>query len=254
MKVAGRDRQTRRWDPFGVHVEPLSLAQTVARCKALVEKGVAAHHVALNAGKVVLMADQPRLLEAVRRCDLVSADGQSIVWVSRLLGRRLPERVAGIDLMESLLKECESNAWPVYFLGATAEVLQTFCDVVKIRYPSLPIAGRHHGFFTDDARVADGIARSGARLLFIAMPSPRKELFVSEQSERLGALFTMGVGGSFDVWAGLTRRAPLWMQHCGLEWFYRFLQEPSRMWRRYLIGNCRFAILAIREMVSGRSA
>jgi len=156
--------------------------------------------------------------------------------------------------MGALLVECERHGWPVFFLGATTEALHAFSEVVRRRHPSLLIAGMHHGYFQDDEAMAEAIARSGARLLFIAMPSPRKELFVSEQATRLGPLFTMGVGGSFDVWAGLTGRAPLWMQRCGLEWLYRFWQEPTRMWRRYLIGNCRFAVLALREWVSDRSA
>lgn len=239
---------------FGVPVKALSMEQTVARCAEMVRAGVSAHHVALNAGKVVLMNDQPLLLEAIRRCDLVSPDGQSIVWASRLLGRRLPERVAGIDLMERLLGEAERLGWPVYFLGATPAVLASFERVARARYPALAIAGCHHGYFDDDGAMATAIAESGARLLFVAMPSPRKEFFIAQQADRLGPIFTMGVGGSFDVWAGLTRRAPVWMQRAGLEWFYRFLQEPRRMWRRYLVGNCRFALLVFREARSPRNA
>jgi len=232
---------------FGVPVAALTMEETVARCAHMVRAGVAAHHVVINAAKVVLMKDQPRLREAIARCDLISADGQPIVWASRLFGRALPERVAGIDLMERLLAESERAGWPVFFLGATADVLEAFQASVRGRFPGIVVAGGHHGYFQDDAAVADTIRRYGAKLLFVAMPSPRKEFFIAEQGDRLGPLFTMGVGGSFDVWAGRTRRAPLWMQRAGLEWFHRFLQEPRRMWRRYLVGNLRFALILMRE-------
>src|SRR5262245_50395909 len=103
---------------LGVHIDPLTMEETVARCSGFVRRGIPAHHVCINAGKAVLMADQPRLLEVVRNCDLISADGQAVVWASALLGNRLPERVAGIDLMGRLLEEASREGWPVFFLGA----------------------------------------------------------------------------------------------------------------------------------------
>jgi len=232
---------------FGVPVAALTMEETVAVCAELVRSARPAHHVVVNAAKVVLMKDQPRLREAIERCDLVSADGQPIVWASRVFRRPVPERVAGIDLMERLLAESERQAWPVFFLGATPDVLGAFESEVRRRFPRIVVAGRHHGYFQDDGAIADAIRGSGARLLFVAMPSPRKEFFIASQGARLGPLFTMGVGGSFDVWAGRTRRAPVWMQRAGLEWFHRFLQEPVRMWRRYLVGNLRFALIFLRE-------
>jgi len=170
-----------------------------------------------------------------------------VVWASRWLGRPLPERVAGIDLMERLLAACESLGLPVYFLGAREEVVQEFGRVCLRRFPGLTVSGMHDGYFSDDEAVARQIAASGARVLFVAMPSPRKELFVTTQAEALGEVFAMGVGGSFDVWTGLTTRAPEWMQTAGLEWLFRVAQEPRRMWRRYLFGNVRFLQLTLRE-------
>jgi len=111
------------------------------------------------------------------------------------------------------------------------------------------VAGAHDGFFdeAEDAALCAEIAGLRPQLLFVGMPSPRKEHWLAANLERLGVPFAMGVGGSFDVLAGLTRRAPLWMQRAGLEWFYRFAQEPRRMWRRYLIGNARFLAIVARE-------
>jgi N-acetylglucosaminyldiphosphoundecaprenol N-acetyl-beta-D-mannosaminyltransferase len=112
-------------------------------------------------------------------------------------------------------------------------------------HPDLPIAGYHHGYFWDnEQRVVDEIASSGARLLFVAISSPRKEKFIHKWQRALGVQFVMGIGGALDVMAGRFSRAPVWMQDLGLEWFYRFAQEPRRLWRRYLIGNSAF-ILAV---------
>jgi len=211
-------------------------------------------HVVINAGKVVMMEDVAGLREIVASCDLVNADGQSIVWAGRLLGLEVPERVAGIDLMHRLLDEAEGKAWPVFFLGAKPDVLEACVRTLQEKHPRLTVAGFHDGYFNDDAGVARLVCDSGARLLFVGMSSPRKETFLAEHLEEMGPVFAMGVGGSFDVVAGLTTRAPRWMQKAGLEWFYRLVQEPQRMWRRYLVGNVRFARIVLRDCLFRRRA
>ena len=221
--------------------------ETVSRCLELIAEKRPVQHVVLNASKVVLLADDDRLRDIVASCDLVGIDGQSVVWAGRLLGVAVPERVAGFDLMLRLLEESRDRSLPVYFLGAKPDVLERFLSVVRERYPGLDIRGYRDGYFDDDGAVADEIAASGARLLFVGITSPRKEYFVSSRLHQLGPVFVMGVGGSFDIVAGITKRAPTWMQRAGLEWFYRLLSEPRRMWRRYLIGNARFIALTFRE-------
>jgi N-acetylglucosaminyldiphosphoundecaprenol N-acetyl-beta-D-mannosaminyltransferase len=238
---------TARSQIFGVSIDTRTMDQTVERCRRLIEARHPTHHVSLNAGKVVLMQDQPGLRAIVSSSDLVSADGMSIVWGARFLGHPVPERVAGIDLMARLLELAESEQWPVYFHGARPAALSRFLEVVRQRHPTLRIAGSSDGYSFEGRRVAESIARSGARLLFVGISSPLKERFLAEYLPNMGEIFAMGVGGSFDVWAGVTRRAPEWMQRVGLEWFYRFLQEPRRMWRRYVFGNARFAWLLLQE-------
>lgn len=231
---------------FGVPVDLLTIDETVARCDELIEQRRPVQHAFINAAETVMMVDVPGFRETLAACDIVNADGQSIIWAARLLGVALPGRVAGPDLMERLLELAEHKGYPVYFLGAKAEVLVDFEAAVMKLHPRLAIAGRHHGYFDDDEAVADQIHDSGARLLFVAISSPRKEFFLSRNLERIGPLFAMGVGGSFDLVAGRLRRAPRWMQDAGLEWFFRLIQEPRRMWKRYLIGNARFLGLTLR--------
>ena len=234
-------------------LDPLTMDETVQRCRELIGESRPVQHVVLNAGKCVLMRDEPDVRDIVARCEVVNADGQSVVWAARFLGLGVPERVAGIDLMGRLIALCEREGWPVYFLGAKDEVLAAFEAEALRRHPRLRVAGRRNGYFRADQEVeiAETIRASGARLLLVGISSPMKERFLARNMERLGPLLAMGVGGSFDVWAGKATRAPLWMQRAGLEWFHRFAQEPRRMWKRYLVGNLRFAWIVIRARVSG---
>lgn len=239
---------------FGCDVACLTLEQTVSRIVGLVELGQVTQHISLNVLKVSLMRDDPELAATISRCGLVSADGQSIVWAGRLLGVPVPERVAGIDLMMRLLGEAERRAWRVYFLGARDEVLSELIARLRDRYPGLVIAGSRNGYFSRDEEhgVVTAIAEAGAHLLFVGMPSPKKEDFVARNLAAFGVHFAMGVGGAFDVEAGRTRRAPGWVRHAGLEWLYRVGQEPRRMCWRYLVGNARFALACARELSVAR--
>ena len=239
-----------RIDFLGFPLDALTMEETVGRCIELVESRGAHQHVVLNAAKVVQAADDPELARIIRSCSLVSADGQSVVWGARALGLRVPERVTGIDLMERLLDVAERRAWPVYLLGARPEVNEQFAGIVASRHPRIVIAGRGDGYFRDDAAAAAAVRASGARVLFVAMPSPRKERFLAERLAELGPVLAMGVGGSFDVWTGRTSRAPRVLREAGLEWAYRLVQEPRRMWRRYLVGNARFVALIVKARMT----
>ncbi|GGV59120.1 UDP-N-acetyl-D-mannosamine transferase [Streptomyces griseoloalbus] len=236
---------------FGIELDPLTMDQTVERCLAAVRDGGQLEIGVVNAAKLVTMRRDPRLAEAVAGCDLVLADGQAVVWAGRILRAPLPERVAGIDLFLRLLAEAESAGMSVYFLGARQEVLQEMLRRVADRYPGLKVAGSRHGYFDDSEQeaIADSIARSGAQMLFLGMTSPKKEIFTAAYGARTGARVVHGVGGSFDIVAGVTRRAPESWQRRGLEWLYRALQEPRRLGRRYLTTNAAFALMTARERI-----
>jgi N-acetylglucosaminyldiphosphoundecaprenol N-acetyl-beta-D-mannosaminyltransferase len=197
------------------------------------------------------MRRDPDLRAAVAGCDLVLADGQSVVWASRLLRTPLPERVAGIDLFLRLLAEAEQRGLTVYLLGARPDVLRRTVAELKRRFPRLRIVGSRDGYYAEAEApaVADAIAASGADLLFLGMTSPRKERFVADYGRRTGASVVHGVGGSFDVVAGVVRRAPVAWQRAGCEWLYRALQEPRRLGGRYLTTNAVFAALGLRDLV-----
>jgi N-acetylglucosaminyldiphosphoundecaprenol N-acetyl-beta-D-mannosaminyltransferase len=229
------------------------MADAVARCTSAVAHGGYLSVGMLNAAKFVSMRRDHRLARAVTGCGMVLADGQSVVWASRLLGASLPERVAGIDLFTELLSESARQSFRVYFLGARKDVLARMLAEVRRRHPGLTVAGARDGYFRaeEEREVAAEIRRAGAHLVFLGMTSPKKELFVSRWGRATGANVVHGVGGSFDVLAGATRRAPGWCQAYGLEWLYRVMQEPGRLGRRYLTTNTAFIALVARELMRG---
>src|SRR3954451_9050564 len=239
---------------LGCAIDRVDMAGALDRCEQIVDAGAFGQHMAVNAAKLVAMRDDRGLRDVVCRSELVTADGQAVVWASRVLGDPLPTRVAGIDLMLELFGRAEERGWGVFVLGARAEVLDRALDRIRSWHPRLRIAGYRDGYFgaDEEAAVAAQIRDSGAQILFVAMSSPRKEDFLGDHGPSLGVPFAMGVGGAIDVVAGETRRAPRWMQRTGLEWLFRLLQEPRRMFRRYLTTNVRFLWLVVRERLGRR--
>lgn len=238
-------RRIRVVDVLGVPVHALTMGEAVELCSLAIARRERLLVGVVNAAKIVNMRRSAGLDDSVRMADVVLADGMAVVWAARLLGRRLPERVAGIDLMHALLARGSERGWRFYCLGATQEVLDKAALAIAQRYPGAVIAGRHHGYFTqaDEARVADDIAQARPDVLLVAMTSPKKEEFQARWAEHMAVPVCHGVGGSFDVLAGKVKRAPRLLQRLGLEWFYRVWQEPGRLWKRYLVTNCLFCWL-----------
>jgi N-acetylglucosaminyldiphosphoundecaprenol N-acetyl-beta-D-mannosaminyltransferase len=248
--MSGHLAQPRR-EVLGTGMDPLTMAEAVTQCTRAVAGSGYLSVGMLNAAKVVAMRRDPQLARAVTGCGMVLADGQSVVWASRLLGARLPERVAGIDLFTELLAESERRSFRVYFLGARRDVLDRMLAEVSRRYPGLAVAGARDGYFGagEEGDIAADIRRSAAQVLFLGMTSPKKELFTSCWGQATGANVVHGVGGAFDILAGVTKRAPGRWQSLGLEWLYRVWQEPGRLGRRYLTTNTAFIALVMRELV-----
>jgi N-acetylglucosaminyldiphosphoundecaprenol N-acetyl-beta-D-mannosaminyltransferase len=244
---------SRRARVLGCEIDRLGMQATVERIDRIIADRRFAQHVAINAAKIVAMREDHRLERIVARCELVSADGQSVVWASRILKDPLPARVAGIDLMQELLVLAERRGYRVFILGSAADVLPRALQRIRERHPRLAIAGARHGYFSDadDAAVAAGIAAHRPDIVFVAMPSPRKEYWLGQYGRQLGAPFVMGVGGSVDVLAGQVRRAPVVMQRLGLEWLFRVVQEPRRLFGRYLSTNTRFVLYVLWDLVAG---
>jgi len=230
-------------------VDVLTMEATLDRINGSIVKKQRLRHVVVNAAKLVNMQKDKELYDSVVTCDLINADGQSVVWASRFLGKPLPTRVAGIDLMEQLVALAHNKGYKIFLLGAKEATVKKVVDIYASKYSPKLIAGYHNGYFSqaEEPKIAEKISKSKADMLFVAISSPKKEIFLKKYESLIDIPFVMGVGGSFDVISGITKRAPLWMQNVGLEWFYRFLQEPGRMWKRYLITNSLFIFYVFRE-------
>ncbi|MGL6314536.1 WecB/TagA/CpsF family glycosyltransferase [Vibrio sp. WXL103] len=225
-----------------------SMGETVSQIESAVLDGSFTQHVVVNVAKLVNMQKDPQLAQSVTECDLINIDGMGVVWGARFCGHDVPERVAGVDLFHNLVAMSAERSLPIFLLGAEEEVVAKTAQTLSQQHPDLVVAGYHHGYFWDNEQaVVDKIHRSGAKLLFVAITSPKKENFINQWKDQLGVNFVMGVGGTFDVVAGKVTRAPLWMQNAGLEWLYRVIQEPRRMWKRYLVTNTTFAWLLLKE-------
>ena len=235
-----------------VPMDVASMKETVRVIDERIKKGMFTQHVVVNVAKLVAMTKDAKLRESVESCDIINIDGMGIVWGARLLGFDIPERVSGVDLFFELLTLASQRGYPVFLLGAKERIVEKTVSILKEKYPKLIIAGFNHGYFWDDEeRVVKKIKNSGARLLFVAISSPKKEIFINKWKQDLGVDFVMGVGGTFDVVAGKVKRAPVWMQNCGLEWLFRVIQEPRRMWKRYLVTNSIFLGMLLRAKFFG---
>ncbi len=239
---------------MGCQIDNLTMEETLGRVEEFVQSGKPHQHVVVNVDKIVKAAKDPALREIINRCDLINVDGMPIVCASRVLGRPLKERVTGVDLFERLLERARERGWGVYFLGAQEEVVKKVVQRAQSRYLGLRIVGYRNGYWNheEEAGIVADIRQARPQLLFVAISSPRKEIFLGRYQQEMGVPFAMGVGGTFDVFVGKVQRAPLWMQTWGLEWFFRFLQEPRRMFKRYFVDDLYFFWLLAREMLRAR--
>ncbi|WP_221635105.1 WecB/TagA/CpsF family glycosyltransferase [Listeria booriae] len=231
-----------RIELLGSKLDCLTMQETVTRIDEIIQARTPVQHVVINANKINLMKRDDKLRDIVNGSPLINADGASVLLAAKMLGKQVPERVTGIDLMDELLQLADEKAYRVFFFGATEEVARQVVMTTSKKYPNIQIVGHENGYF--DASISDSIAEeiraSQADIVFVAFSSPMKEYWIHEQLERMNVPFVMGVGGSFDVIADKTKRAPAWIQRLGCEWFYRFIQEPIRMFDRYIIGNLVF--------------
>jgi len=241
-------------DLFGIKIYSVRMDDILAFCEDHIKRRSNLCLGMVNVAKIVNSRTDLSLRRSLNEADIILADGLPIVWLSRLVGKPLLERVAGIDIMFCLLENASKKKYRVFFLGARREILQKVIQGVQTKYPGVCIAGYIDGYFkeSEELNVAKQIKDSSADILFVAMSSPKKEDFLRKWRKFMDVPICHGVGSSFDVFAGVTKRAPIWMQKSGLEWLYRVIQEPRRLWKRYLVTNTIFIILSIKAIFNAR--
>lgn len=248
-------KRTEKAELLGLSFDAVTMEIAVARCLEFCHALRAPHTViTANAAQLCMMRHDPELARACRAGNLTVADGMSVVWALQASGQPAPERVAGVDLMARLLEKAGEQRLRVYFLGARREVVTALVQMSLARHPGIEIAGFRDGYFgpEDHQAIVEEIRASGAHMLFVGMPTPFKETWCERHRQRLQVPLIMGVGGSFDALTGFVRRAPRWAQNAGLEWLWRLLMEPRKLWKRYLTTNSEFIWLAGREIIARR--
>lgn len=209
----------------------------------------ALHLMGVNADKINQCENDEKLKEIVNNCGIINADGASVVLAAKYLGVFIPERVAGIDLMEELLILANEKKYSLYFLGAKEDILNDMTKILKGKYSNLDIVGEKNGYFsTDEFKVIKKeLIELKPDIVFVGITSPKKEYIIEEIINSGGTSVYMGVGGSFDVLSGHISRAPKIIQKLNLEWMYRVYKEPKRLFKRYFFGNIKFINSVIKE-------
>lgn len=234
---------------LGVKVACMSLARALDWVSVMVEQGRPRHVVTANAEIIYMAKQEPDFAALLGKADLVTADGSGVVLASRMLGDPLQERVTGIELIQGIFDRAEEKGWGIYFLGARPEVLEKTVLNVLGRHPMLRVSGYRHGYFSQEetAEVVSNISKVKPDILLVALGVPRQETFIRENLKELNVPVSIGVGGSFDVLAGVVKRAPLWMQRYGLEWLYRLYKEPWRLKRMTALPKFLLAVMVQRK-------
>ena len=227
---------------LGIDIDSLTMEETVELVEQYVTNKKALHLMGVNADKLNLCQTDEKLKDIVQKSEIINADGASVILASKYLKTPLPERVAGIDLMQELLSLSEQKGYTAYFFGAKQEVLDDMLTQFKDSYPNLKIVGTRNGYFKDEElkAIEEDIKAKQPDFVFVGITSPKKEYIVQEMLDNGVQTVFMGVGGSFDVLSGNIPRAPKWMQNLNLEWLFRVANEPRRLFKRYFVGNITF--------------
>lgn len=234
---------------MGVTIDVLNTAETIDLVEQYVLQKEPLHLIGVNADKLNEVAKNERLCRIVNNCGVINADGASVIMAGKYLNKPLPERVAGIDLMEKLVSLSQERGYRIYLLGARQEVVEATARVLEEKYPGIKIVGIHNGYFKepDWPDISRELKEVQPDFVFVGITSPLKEYLVEYLQSVGHRCVFMGVGGSFDVISGNISRAPKWMQKLNMEWCYRMLQEPRRLFKRYFVGNWKFIAAIYRE-------
>ena len=238
----GSEQSRRRVNLGGVLVDQLDFSGAAARLQSFLTSGRSHQVVTVNLDFLSIAQRQLRFREAINRSDLAVADGMPLVWLSRLRGTPLPQRVTGVDLVEESCRIAAGSGRSVFLLGAGPGVAQLAAAELRLRHPGLRVAGTYSPPMgplngRENKKIVAMIRGASPDFVFVALGAPRQDLWIRDNLDALQVPVAMGVGCVFDLLAGSVRRAPVWLQQAGFEWAFRIAQEPLRLWRRYLVDD-----------------
>jgi N-acetylglucosaminyldiphosphoundecaprenol N-acetyl-beta-D-mannosaminyltransferase len=230
-----------RLDLFGVLIDRVDRDAALERIRRFLADGTAHQVVTVNLDFLYLAEQDAAFRATINDADLAVPDGMPLIWLSRIMGTPLAGRVTGVDLVNESCRIAEQVGAGVFLLGGSPPVAATAAARLRDRYPRLTVTEYAPPFGPispdEDERIVEMILKANPGFLFVALGAPRQDFWIREHRERLGVPVAMGVGCALDLLAGAVSRAPEWMQSAGLEWSYRLVREPRRLWRRYLVDD-----------------
>jgi N-acetylglucosaminyldiphosphoundecaprenol N-acetyl-beta-D-mannosaminyltransferase len=240
---------------LGIPIDSLDMQEALQRVDDFVASGEPKQILVANVNKLWQIRHDPRLARIAQQANLVIPE-RVLVMTSGLLGPRLKSDVCGVAIAKALLPHCEKVGHSIFFLGARPAVLETLIQRVRRDYPKLRVAGYHHGYFLsdDDEALRMSIRKAQPDVLLVALGSPRQEYWIHDHMSESGVPVSIGVGGTFDVIAGIKKDAPKWIRKCAIECFYRLGQNPTNLWKRYSITIPWFLGTILLECVKGRKS
>lgn len=233
---------TQRVNILGVGISAINMAIALTTIENWILHRESQYVCVTPVHSVMECQNDPALRKIFNRSGLTTPDGMPLVWLCRLLGHRHVERVYGPDLMLALCDRSVSSGFRHYFYGGRQGVAQELADKLARRYPGLQVAGTHSPPFRrltpeEDAEIVRRINAANSDIVWVGLGSPKQERWMAAHIDRINASVLIGVGAAFDFHTGVKVQAPHWMQRSGLEWFFRLVTEPRRLWRRYLVNN-----------------
>jgi len=240
---------------LGTGFSRINMEDTLKTIEKFITNGRKSQVCVTNAYSLVLMQKDKAFKDVTNSASLVVTDGKPLIWISKLYGESIPERVAGSDLVCELCRISAIKGYKLFFLGSSPATLKKIVENLKKMFPFLRITGVCSPSFKKEFSVRENekmialINKAEPDVLFVGLGAPKQEKWIEKHKDELQVPVSIGVGAAFDFIAGTVKRAPNWMQRCGLEWLFRLIQEPRRLWKRYLIGNTIFIWLVFRELV-----
>lgn len=240
-----------RVEILGVHVDAVTMTQAVERVAKLIGAGKSSLVATANAEMLLRATHDDELKKILNAANLVVPDGAGTVWAARHLGRQMPERVAGFDLVQELMKIAPQRSWKIFLFGSAPGIADKAKSKAETLYPGIKIVGTRNGYFTavDEPEIIAQIKNSRPNILLAALGVPKQEKWLFAHMNELNVPVSIGVGGTFDVMAGAVKRAPLWMQRARLEWLFRAMLQPSRAGR--LVALPKFVLKVHQQKVNG---
>lgn len=233
-----------RLEILGVGIDQITGKDALQQIGAFIASGQPHQIVTANAEIIYQASKNEKMRTIINNAQMVTADGSGVVWASRQLGQPLPQRVTGIDLVNSICQQSAKDKWKIYILGSAPGVAATAAINIRDKFPGCNIIGTHHGYFNakEEKQILAELEQLRPDILFVALGAPKQEYWIAEHMEQLQIPVAMGIGGSMDVLSGNVKRAPKWMQKMNLEWLYRLLIQPTRFKRMLALPKFMLAV------------